>query len=171
MITSDLIIDISPLRYEPRTHRVLHNPFDVPMGSSVVPRTVLVDQDSGFVRAAARIAKRFQVPFQSFLSVSDMELHRRPVYDLVLLDEKTVGRDRLIDTAMKMTNISGDVAVVLIGDEEPSEAEMETWFPLIQRFLYKDWDTEGVEVLFHDAMQIFANSKVAGSRRVRYFEG
>jgi len=100
-----------------------------------------------------------------------MELHRRPAYDLVLLDEKTVGKDRLMDIAMKMTNMSGNVAVVLIGDEEPSEAEMEEWSPFIQRFLYKDWDTEGVEVLFRDAMQIFANSQIAGNRRVKYFGG
>ena len=171
MITSDLALDISPLGYSPRTHRVLHNPFEISVGTSVVPRTVLVDHDNGFVKAAARIAKRFQVPFQSFLSVSDMELHRRPAYDLVLLDEKTVGKDRLMDIAMKMTNMSGNVAVVLIGYEEPSEAEMEAWSPLIQRFLYKDWDTEGVEVLFRDAMQIFANTQVTGNRRVKYFGG
>jgi len=171
MIASDLVLDISPLRFEPRTHRVLHNAFEVAIGSSVVPRTVLVDQDRGFVKAAARIAKRFEVPFQSFLSVSDIELRRRPGYDLVLLDEKTVGRDRLLDAAMKMSNMSGDVAIVLIGEEEPSENEMETWYPLIQRFLFKDWDSEGVEILFRDAMQIFANSKGAGNRRVKYFGG
>jgi DNA-binding NtrC family response regulator len=171
MATSNLTLDIGPLRLEPRAHRVLHNAFEIAVVSSVVPRTVLVDQDSGFVKAATRIAKRFQIPFQSFVSLSDMELHRRPVYDLVLLDEKTVGRDHLIDTAMKMTNMSGDVAVVLIGDEEPSEDEMEAWSPLIQRFLFKDWDSEGVEVLFRDAMQIFANSQVAGNRRVKYLGG
>jgi len=171
MITSDVGLGIGPVGLEPRAHRVLHNAFEVAVVSSVVPRTVLVDQDSGFVKAAARIAKRFQIPFQSFISLSDLEIHRRPVYDLVLLDEKTVGRDNLMDTALKLTNMSQDVAVVLIGEEEPSEDEMEAWSPLIQRFLFKDWDSEGVEVLFRDAMQIFANSQVAGNRRVKYFGG
>jgi len=169
MVTSDLVLDLNRFRHDAWKYGLLRNPFEIPMGASVIPRTVLVDQDSGFARAATRIAKRFQVPFQSFLSVSDMPMHRRPDFDLVLLDEKTVGKDQVIEAAMKLTNMTGDVAVVLIGEEEPSEAEMEAWSPLIQRFLFKDWDSEGVEVLFRDAMQIFANSKVAGSRRTKYF--
>lgn len=167
MTTSELAFDIALLGNDPRARRI-HKPLDIAPIVSAIPSTLLIDHDQNFVHAFARLARRFHVPFQTFRSVGGLETGRAWNYDLVLLDEKTIGKENIIDTASRMTNVHGELSIVLIGDEEPSKEEMAEYAPIIQRFLFKDWDAE---VLFSDAMQIFATTRKGPEKHLRRYYG
>jgi len=169
MPASELAFDIALLGNDPKARRLYYKPVDIAPIASQIPSTLLIDQDRGFVQAFARLARRFHVPFQTFASAQGLETQRTRAYDLILLDERTVGKENILEIATRLMNIHGDTSIVLIGEDEPSKKEMAELAPIIQRFLYKDWDAEA---LFSDAMQVFAMGKKAPDRPLhRHYGG
>jgi hypothetical protein len=137
------------------------NPLDIVPREIMAPTTLLVDKDQGFVQALARIAKNFRVPFESYYSLGPIHNGGDFHFDLILLDTSTVGKENITKTAMNIAQEGS--SIVLIGNEEPSDEEMREWAPLVNRFLFKDWDVEDAELLFRDALSTY--------RRVKEGEG
>jgi len=168
MATADGTFDLALFRPQIGSKTLLFKPFAIPV-QAAVPRTILVDEDRAFVETFAYLARKMRMPFQAYRSREALENKSVWSYDLVLLDDKTIGRENVFETAVKISRVKGDISVVLIGDEEPSRQEMLAWSPFIKKFLLKDWDAE---TLINDALQVFAmESRGPNMRRVKYFGG
>jgi len=168
MATADGTFDLALLRPQLGTRPLLFKPFAIPV-QAAVPKTVLVDEDRAFVETFAYLARKMRMPFQAIRSSAALENKSVWNYDLVLLDEKTIGKENVFETAVKLSRVKSDISVILIGDEEPTEEEMLAWSPFVKSFLFKHWDAE---TLINDALQVFASeSRGPHMRRVKYFGG
>jgi len=165
---TDATFDLALFRPQLGSRPLLFNPFAIPV-QAAVPKTILVDEDRAFVETFANLARKMRMPFHAMRSRAALENQTVWNYDLVLLDDKTIGRENVFETAVKVSRANNDISVVLIGDEEPSEQEMLAWSPFVKTFLFKNWDAES---LIHDALQVFATeSRGPHMRRVKYFGG
>jgi len=168
MATADATFDLALFRPQLGSRPLLFKPFAIPV-QAAVPKTILVDEDRAFVETFANLARKMRMPFQAYSSRAALENKNVWSYDLVLLDDKTIGRESVFETAVKISRVKSDISVILIGDEEPSEQEMLAWSPFVKKFLLKDWDAEA---LINDALQVFATeSRGPHMRRVKYFGG
>jgi len=168
MGTADATFDLALLRPQIRSSSLLLKPFAIPV-QAAVPRTILVDEDRAFVETFAHLARKMRMPFQAFRSLATLEHNSAWSFDLILLDEKTIGKENVLETAVKLSRISNEISVILIGDEQPTEQEMQSWSPFVKTFLYKNWDAK---TLINDALTVFAaESRGPHMRRVKYFGG
>jgi len=168
MATADGTFDLALFRPQLGSRPLLFKPFAIPV-QAAVPKTVLVDEDRAFVETFAYLARKMRMPFQAIRSRADLESKNVWNYDLILLDEKTVGRENVFETAVKLCRAQSDLSVIVIGDEEPTEQEMLAWAPFVKKFLLKNWDAES---LINDALQVFATeTRGPHMRRVKYFGG
>jgi len=168
MATADGTFDLALFRPQLGSRPLLFKPFAIPV-QAAVPKTILVDEDRAFVETFAYLARKMRMPFQAIRSREALESKSVWSYDLVLLDDKTIGRENVFETAVKISRVKPDISVILIGDVEPSEQEILAWSPFVKKFLYKDWDAE---TLINDALQIFATeTRGPHMRRVKYFGG
>jgi len=168
MATSDAIFDLALFRPQAGPRPLLFKPFAIPV-KAAIPKTILVDEDRAFVETFAYLARKMRMPFQAIRSRANLDSKSVWNYDLVLLDERTIGKENIIETAVKISRVRNDISVILIGDEEPSEQEMIAWSPFIKKFLYKNWDAE---TIINEALAIFATeSRGPHMRRVKYFGG
>jgi len=172
MDQTNVAFDISMLEY--KQYAALrglksHTPQTVGLLTAEIPKVLLIDEDRSFVENFANLALRYRVPFQSFRSQAGLETRRTWDYDLVLLDDKTIGRDNLVQTASRMMDLRGDLSIIVIGSEEPTRQEKKEWEPFIQSFLYKDWAAGS---LFNDVLQIYSSGRPRlFGRRPRLFGG
>jgi DNA-binding NtrC family response regulator len=168
MATADGTFDLALFRPQIESKPLLFKPFAIPV-QAAVPKTILVDEDRAFVETFAHLARKMRMPFQAIRSRAALEEKSVWSYDLVLLDDKTIGRENVFETAVRISRVKSDISVILIGDEAPSEQEMLAWSPFVKKFLYKNWDAES---LINDALQVFATeARGPHMRRVKYFGG
>lgn len=168
MATAESTFDLALFRPQVGTRPLLFKPFAIPV-QAAVPKTMLVDEDRAFVETFAYLARKMRMPFQAIRSREALESKSVWTYDLILLDDRTIGRENVLETAVKVSRVKNDISVILIGDEEPSEQEMLSWSPFVKKFLYKNWDAE---TLINDALQVFATeARGPHMRRVKYFGG
>jgi DNA-binding NtrC family response regulator len=168
MATADATFDLALFRPQLGTRPLLFKLFAIPV-QAAVPKTILVDEDRAFVETFAYLARKMRMPFQAIRSKTALENKSVWNYDLVLLDEKTIGKENVFETAVKLSRVKSDISVILIGDEEPTEQEMLAWSPFVKSFLFKNWDAE---TLINDALQVFATeARGPHMRRVKYFGG
>jgi DNA-binding NtrC family response regulator len=168
MATAESTFDLALFRPQIGSRPLLFKPFAIPV-QAAIPKTILFDEDRAFVETFANLDRKMRMPFQAISSRAALENKSAWNYDLVLLDEKTIGKDNVFETAVKISRVRNEISVILIGDEEPSEQEMVAWSPFVKQFLYKNWDAE---TLINDALQIFASeSRGPHMRRVKYFGG
>lgn len=168
MGTADAIFDLALFRPQAGSRPLLFKPFAIPV-QAAVPKTILVDEDRAFVETFAYLARKMRMPFQAIRSRVDLENKNVLNYDLALLDAETVGKEFIFETAVKLSRANNDISVILIGDDEPTEQEMQAWSPFVKKFLFKNWDAE---TLINDALQVFAaESRGPHMRRVKYFGG
>jgi len=148
---SDLIRVQNPRRVNPLYYR----PLDIAPSPIAIPKTLLIDGDQNFVQTFSGIARRLRVPFESMTQIPDveaMEDQKTWNYNLILLDEKTIGRKNVLETAQRL-NKMGDVSIILVGTNTPTPEELSEWHSVIKRFLCKNDD---VDALFRDVMRILA---------------
>lgn len=168
MATADAIFDLALFRPQLGSRPLLFKPFAIPV-QAAVPKTMLVDGDRAFVETFANLARKMRMPFQALRSRAALETNNLWNFDLVLLDDKTIGRENVFETAVKISRAKNDLSIILIGDEEPKEEEILAWSPFVTKFLYKNWDAE---TLINDALQVFATeTRGPHMRRVKYFGG
>jgi len=168
MATADATFDLALFRPQIESRPLLFKPFAIPV-QAAVPKTILVDEDRAFVETFAYLARKMRMPFQAIRSRAALDNKSVWSYDLVLLDEKTIGKENVFETAVKISRVRSDISVILIGDEEPTEKEMMAWAPFVKTFICKNWDAEA---LINDALSVFASeSRGPHMRRVKYFGG
>jgi DNA-binding NtrC family response regulator len=168
MATADATFDLALFRPQLGSRPLLFKPFAIPV-QAAVPKTILVDEDRAFVETFAYLARKMRMPFQAIRSRAALDNKSVWNYDLVLMDEKTIGKENVFETAVKISRVRNDISVILIGDEEPTEKEMMAWAPFVKTFLCKNWDAEA---LINDALSVFASeSRGPHMRRVKYFGG
>jgi len=95
MATADGTFDLALFRPQIGSKPLLFKPFAIPV-QAAVPKTILVDEDRAFVETFAYLARKMRMPFQAYRSRADLESRNVWSYDLVLLDDKTIGRENVL---------------------------------------------------------------------------
>jgi DNA-binding NtrC family response regulator len=125
------------------------------IGGSAIPGTLLIESDESFAHGISKQARNLQAPFRWIRSADQLQTHHNFNYDLVLISKEAVPKDLMMETLHVIKEAKNNVTVIVVGKDDPTKKEEETWSPLVSRFLRKEF---GAESVFNDAVVVYGLS-------------
>lgn len=138
-----------------KKHHTSYHPHDLVAIASPIPSTILIDNDPMFAYTFERVARHNYIPLRLFESFVSMRSNLCWEYDLVLLDQATIGDEHLLETANEIRETNEKATIVVIGNQDSYPREQHLWADIIDGYANKKW---GVESVIHNALRVFMQS-------------